>query len=73
MTLGKLSIRKIVDKLWLVLLSPTEHKQSAIKGVNNGKARKMQFPIKDFFSKYDKIYSFLWIWKHLLRKSLMEN
>ena len=73
MTLGKLSIRKIVDKLWLVLLSPTEHKQSAIKGVNNGKARKMQFPIKDFFSKYDKIYSFLWIWKYLLRKSLMEN
>ena len=26
-----------------------------------------------FFSKCDKIYSFLRVWSHLLRKSLMEN
>ena len=28
---------------------------------------------KDFFSKCDQIRSFLWIWSHLLKKSLMEN
>ena len=31
-------------------------------------AQKMKFPIGDFFSKY-----FLRIWRHLLKKSLMEN
>ena len=34
---------------------------------------KMEFSIKDFFSKYDQIRSFLRIWSHLLKKSLMEN
>ena len=33
----------------------------------------MKFSIKDFFSKSDQIRSFLWIWSHLLKKSLMEN
>ena len=33
----------------------------------------MKFSIKDFFSKCDKIPSFLRIWSHLLKKSLMEN
>ena len=33
--------------------------------------QKMKFPIKDFFSKYDQIRSFLWIWSHLLKESLM--
>ena len=33
----------------------------------------MKFSIKDFFSKFDQIRSFLWIWSHLLEKSLMEN
>ena len=36
-------------------------------------AQKMKFSIKDFFSKYDQIRSFLQIWSHLLNKSLMEN
>ena len=36
-------------------------------------ARKMKFPIKDFSSKCDQIRSFLRIWLHLLKKSLMEN
>ena len=36
-------------------------------------AQKMKFSIKDFFSKCDQIRSFLWIWSHLLKKSLMEN
>ena len=33
----------------------------------------MKFSIKDFFSKSDQICSFLWIWSHLLKKSLMKN
>ena len=33
----------------------------------------MKFSIKDFFSKYDQILTFLWIWSHLLKKSLMKN
>ena len=33
----------------------------------------MKFTIKYFFSKGDQIRSFLWIWSHLLSKSLMEN
>ena len=33
----------------------------------------MKFFIKDFFSKCDQIHSFLQIWSHFLKKSLMEN
>ena len=33
----------------------------------------MKFLIKDFFSKRVQIRSFLPIWLHLLKKSLMEN
>ena len=36
-------------------------------------AQKMNFPIKDFFSKCDQIRSSLRIWSHLLKKSLTEN
>ena len=36
-------------------------------------AQKMKFFIKDFFSKFDQIRSFLRIWSHLVKKSLMEN
>ena len=32
----------------------------------------MKFSIKDYFSKCDQIRSFLGIWSHLLKKSLME-
>ena len=35
--------------------------------------QKMKFSIKDLFSKCDQICSFLRIWSHLLKKSLMEN
>ena len=38
-----------------------------------GTALKMKFSIKSFFSKFDQIGSFLRIWSHLLRKSLIEN
>ena len=36
-------------------------------------AQKTKFSIKDFFSKCDQMRSFLRIWSHLLKKSLMEN
>ena len=34
---------------------------------------KTKFSIKDFLSKCDQIWNFLWIWSHLLKKSLTEN
>ena len=33
----------------------------------------MKFAIKDFFRKCDQIRRKLWIWLHLLKKSLMGN
>ena len=36
-------------------------------------AQKMKSSVKDFFSSCDQIRSFLRIWSHLLKKSLMEN
>ena len=35
--------------------------------------KKMKVFIKDFFINCDKICSFLWIWSHLLKKSLIGN
>ena len=35
-------------------------------------AQKMEFSIKNFFSKCDQIRSLLRIWSHLLKKSLMK-
>ena len=36
-------------------------------------AQKMKFSIKYFFSKCDQLHSFLQIWSHLPKKSLMKN
>ena len=36
-------------------------------------AQKIKLSIKDFFRKCDQIRSFLRIWSHLLKKSLMEK
>ena len=33
----------------------------------------MKFSIADSFSKFDQIRSFMRIWSHLLKKSVMEN
>ena len=35
--------------------------------------KKEKLSIKDFFSKSDQIRRKLWIWSHLLKKSLMKN
>ena len=47
--------------------------QSLESSLMNFTAQKMKFPIKDFFSKCDQICRKLWIWSHLLKKSLVEN
>ena len=49
-----------------------EHKSLSWRHASHT-AQKMKFSIKDFFSKCDQIRSFLLIWSHLLKKSLMEN
>ena len=36
-------------------------------------AQKLKVSNKHFFSKCDQIRSFLWVWSHLLKKSLMDN
>ena len=36
-------------------------------------AQKMKYSIKDFFSKCYQIWKKLWIWSHLLMKTVMEN
>ena len=36
-------------------------------------AQKMNLSIKDFVSKCNQIRTFVWIWSHLLKKSLMKN
>ena len=41
--------------------------------LSSNTAQKMKFSIKDFFSRYDQIRSFLRIWSHLLKKSVIEN
>ena len=42
-------------------------------GSERGTAQKRRFSIKDFLSKCNDIHSFLLIYSHLLKKSLMEN
>ena len=39
----------------------------------NFAGQKMKFSIKDIFGKCDQIHSYLWIWSHLLKKSLIKN
>ena len=43
------------------------------QGLLNYTAPKIKFFIKDLFSKCDQFLSFLQIWSHLLKKSLLEN
>ena len=37
---------------------------------DEGTSQRMKFSIKDFFSKFDHIRSFVRIWSHLLKKSV---
>ena len=49
------------------LISPLKVSPSRVTAQN------MKFSIKDFFSNCDQIHSFLRIWSHLLKKSIIEN
>ena len=53
------------DAMWIFKCKYLQKKAST--------AQNMKFSINDFFSKCDRIRSFLQIWSHLLKKSLMEN
>ena len=47
--------------------------EGCLKGCDWFTARKTKFSIKDFFGKCDQIRRQLWIWLHLLKKSLTES
>ena len=49
------------------------HQSKSLTVFVTNTAQKMKFSIKDFFSKCDQIRSFLRIWSHLLKESLIEN
>ena len=65
-TLGKCRLLSI-KKNYILRLSPIKPKSTLHT------TQKMNFSIKDFFSKCDKIRWTLRIWSHFLKKSLMEN
>ena len=76
-------MNKKVKVYFLFLMKIKHHSNSHLKNshfliVKNKKKKgtlhqKMKFSIKDFVSKCDQIRSFLQIWSHLLKKSLMKN
>ena len=59
--------KRIIDQHFLYIYP------NRSKAVKSHTAQKIKFSIKDFFSKCDQIGSFLRIWSHLLKKSLMDN
>ena len=58
---------------WLSLSDIARVSSSIILALNQNTIQKIKFSINDFFSKCDQIRSFLRIWSHFLKKSLMEN
>ena len=54
--------------MWLLQTFPSQAKTA-----RHVTARKKKFSIKESFSGCDQISSFLRIWSHLLKKSLLEN
>ena len=56
------------------LFQNTEYRESSQLTTNQFRtAQKMKLSMEDFFSKCDQIRSFLRVWSHLMKKSLMEN
>ena len=63
-------IKLLTGPFWT---KPNRNSHSIIQTLwRNFTAQKMKFSIKDFFSKCDQLRSFLWIWSHLMKKSLMK-
>ena len=67
--MGKLKYKK--QEITVVNLIPKSKRVKKL--TSNALHKKMKFFIKDFFNKRDQIHSLLWIWSHLLEKSIMEN
>ena len=67
--------RKILKKYKVenLLKNKNEQSQGGLQYLVDHTAQKMNFYIKDFFSKFDQIHSFQRIWSHLLKKSLIKN
>ena len=62
-----------VFKLWRKKVSSESQQNLNPNKKLTTTVQKIKFSIKDFFNKCDQIRSFLLIWSHLLKKSLMEN
>ena len=77
------NLTKLTINEWLTFMSNNNRIRSKLTNgknsyfVTNNESsdtrQKMKFSIKYFFSKCDQIGSFLRIWSHLLKKSLIEN
>ena len=72
-TLVKLQLVLSVGKQLIFVLYTRKHKYVMFSKPQVITAQKMKFSIIDFFSKCDQIRSFMQIWSHLLKKSLIEN
>ena len=70
-TISKNKLVFHLTKKWTQLLPVIMEILDALKKAFT--AQKMKFSTKDFFSKCNQIRSFLQIWSHLLKKSLMKN
>ena len=57
----------------MMSLNPFMHNIEKWSNIIDSTVLKMRFSMKDFFSKCDQIRRKLWIWSHLMKKSLMEN
>ena len=72
------SLRHALNSWWQQLLGKTyglrfQNRAMFIHNFVYSTAQKMNFSIKDFFSKRDQICRRLRIWSHLLEKSLIEK
>ena len=71
-TIGYSNIFQVLQYVWIFVQTGGTEYTLSVK-VTPITAQKMKFSMKGFFSKYDQIRSFLRIWSHVLKKSLMEN
>ena len=68
--------RLLLKKVWRLLrgfLRNFYNMQNITWKVHITKSQHKKWRIKNFLSKYYQIRSFLWLWSHLLKKSLLEN
>ena len=71
--LSKFSFHHKWNKAWLLVINWYIRVASGVAICLKTLDKKWSFPLRIFFSKFDQIRSFLQIWSHLLKKSLIEN